>query len=85
MDVYLYTEDLECKEHEISITKASQNIQECCRNCLEILCFKQLLEHSYYCYYYDTSGPFYNLYNNVIESERYYCTLCGKLGCIEPT
>src|SRR5437016_14613644 len=42
LDVYILTKNLECREHEISRTKEPQNIQECCRNCLEILCFKQL-------------------------------------------
>src|SRR6266496_4303422 len=37
--IYLvyYTENLKCSEHEISKTKEPQNIQECCRNCLEII------------------------------------------------
>ncbi|GES81720.1 kinase-like domain-containing protein [Rhizophagus clarus] len=33
LDVYIYTMDLECNEHEISRTKVPQCIQECCRNC----------------------------------------------------
>src|SRR6185369_573462 len=37
LDVYLLTEELECSGHEINGTKVSQNIQECCRNCLIIL------------------------------------------------
>jgi len=74
LDVY-YTMNLECSEHEISRTKESQNIQECCRNCLEILCFKQI-PVNFYSYY--AFGPYYNLYNNMIESEK-YCKLCGKL------
>src|SRR6266542_6057194 len=41
LDVY-YTMNVECSEHEISKTKVPHNIQECCRNCLEILCFKQI-------------------------------------------
>ncbi|CAB4408403.1 unnamed protein product [Rhizophagus irregularis] len=40
----LFTKDLECNEHEISRTKVPQNIQECCRNCLTILYFKQMPE-----------------------------------------
>ncbi|EXX58845.1 Ssk22p [Rhizophagus irregularis DAOM 197198w] len=67
--------DLECNEHEISRTKVPQSIQECCVNCVRILCFKQLNRNiiSYY-------GPDKNiltLYNKVIESEK-YCKLCGK-------
>ena len=72
LDVYLYTKNLECNEHEISKTKEPQNIQECCKNCLKILSFKQLPAGGIYC-----SPLSYNLYNNVIESER-YCKLCGK-------
>src|SRR5581483_3441345 len=74
LDVYIFTKDLECSEHEISRAKVSQNIQECSRNCSEILCFKQLLVDSYAC---GTSSPYYNLYKNMIESEK-YCKLCGK-------
>ncbi|GBC07616.1 hypothetical protein RclHR1_07580004 [Rhizophagus clarus] len=40
LDVYIFTKDLECSEHETR--RAPQNIQECCKNCLEILCFKQI-------------------------------------------
>jgi hypothetical protein len=67
LDVYIFTRNLECSEHEISRTKEPQNIQECCRNCLEILLFKQI--------------PIYSIGNdsiNVIESEK-HCKLCGKL------
>src|SRR6266496_322885 len=37
LDVYIFTKNLECSEHEISRTKEPQTIQECCKNCLEIL------------------------------------------------
>src|SRR6266542_2141421 len=47
LDVYLYTEDLECNEHEIIRTKVSQNIQEF-RNCSTILCFKQISRYYYF-------------------------------------
>src|SRR5581483_4254945 len=72
LDVYIFTKNLECSEHEISRAKIPQNIQECCRNCLEILCFKQLFASSI-----RYSGPYYDLYKNIIESEK-YCKLCGK-------
>ncbi|UZO10437.1 uncharacterized protein OCT59_002019 [Rhizophagus irregularis] len=75
LDVYLFTKDLECNEHEISRTKIPQNIQECCRNCLTILCFKQIPGNYYYRHY--NYLPYVN-YKNVIESEK-YCKLCGKL------
>ncbi|GES81678.1 kinase-like domain-containing protein [Rhizophagus clarus] len=71
LDVYIFTRNLDCSEHEISREKEPQNIQECCRNCLEILCFKQI------------SKPFiYNVcnigsYGNMIKSEV-YCKQCGK-------
>src|SRR6185437_11354203 len=48
LDVYIFTKDLECSEHEISETKVPQNIQECCRNCLEILYFKQIFTDGYF-------------------------------------
>jgi len=73
LDVYLYTEDLECKEHEISITKVSQNIQEF-RNCSTILCFKQISGIYHYNYFSNNRI----LYDNMIESEK-NCKLCGKL------
>ncbi|GES90711.1 kinase-like domain-containing protein [Rhizophagus clarus] len=80
LDVYILTKNLECNEHEISRAKVPQNIQECCRNCLEILCFKQIPVN--YCYnsYNVPSGFYYNLYKNMIESEK-YCKLCGKSFC----
>ncbi|UZO17168.1 uncharacterized protein OCT59_008529 [Rhizophagus irregularis] len=74
LDVYLFTKDLECNEHEISRTKVPQNIQECCRNCLIILYFKQIIWFSF-----PTNHPDLRiLYENVIKSEK-YCKLCGKL------
>jgi hypothetical protein len=73
LDVCFITKDLECSEHEISKTKVTQNIQECCRNCLIILSFKQITGH-YYCRYQGLSTEI----KYVIESER-YCKLCGKL------
>ncbi|GES76546.1 kinase-like domain-containing protein [Rhizophagus clarus] len=66
-----YCKNLECKEHEISSTKVTQNIQECCRNCLEILGFRQMLCRNFI-YEHD------NLCNNVFSCEM-YCKLCGEL------
>ncbi|CAB5128773.1 unnamed protein product [Rhizophagus irregularis] len=74
LDVYIYTMDLECNEHEISKLKVPQSIQECCRNCVRILCFKQI-----YGYISDFGLDENNrtIYNNVIESEK-NCKLCRK-------
>ncbi|UZO03167.1 uncharacterized protein OCT59_023577 [Rhizophagus irregularis] len=72
LDVYLNTKELECNKHEVSRTKVPQNIQECCKNCLTILCFKQIA--GYY-FYLDMSSV---LYKNLIESDK-YCKLCEKL------
>ncbi|CAB4410361.1 unnamed protein product [Rhizophagus irregularis] len=71
LDAY-YAMDLECSEHEIR-TNEPQVIQECCRNCLKVLCFKQMLNYFIFkdCLYED-------LYNSVIEIEKYDCKLCGK-------
>ncbi|UZO13398.1 uncharacterized protein OCT59_004897 [Rhizophagus irregularis] len=66
LDVY-YTMNSECGEHEISMTKVSQSIQECCKNCLRILYFKQISGHN--------NNP--AIYDKVIESEE-CCKLCGK-------
>jgi hypothetical protein len=74
LDLYLFTMNLKCSEHEISKKKEPQIIQECCRNCAEILCFKQIPMYYFYC---KVSSPYYKCYNNVIESEK-YCKLCGK-------
>ncbi|EXX61953.1 Bck1p [Rhizophagus irregularis DAOM 197198w] len=71
LDVYLFAEDLECSEHEINGTKVSRNIQECCRNCLTILVFKQIRS-------YTSESKKIPIYKNVFESEK-YCKLCGKL------
>jgi hypothetical protein len=73
LDVY-YTMNIECSEHEIK-TNEPQNIQECCRNCFEIFCFKQITAYQFS--YIVPYSPYYNLYNNVLESEK-HCKLCGK-------
>uniref|UniRef100_U9TJC3 Uncharacterized protein n=1 Tax=Rhizophagus irregularis (strain DAOM 181602 / DAOM 197198 / MUCL 43194) TaxID=747089 RepID=U9TJC3_RHIID len=76
-DIYLdvhYTMDLECSEHEISRTKIPQSIQECCGNCVRILCFKQT---NGYIIDFNLDENDRTLYNKVIESEQ-NCKLCGK-------
>ncbi|GBC45284.2 kinase-like domain-containing protein [Rhizophagus irregularis DAOM 181602=DAOM 197198] len=71
LDLNLYIENLKCCENERSETYEPQNIQECCRNCLEILYFKQIpVRYSY-------KSKYRNLYENTIESEK-NCRLCGK-------
>jgi hypothetical protein len=74
LDVYIYTMDLECREHEISRTRVPQSIQECCGNCLKILCFKQIIGW-FRSYGLDKNNL--TIYNKVIESEK-DCKLCGK-------
>ncbi|GET64085.1 kinase-like domain-containing protein [Rhizophagus irregularis DAOM 181602=DAOM 197198] len=69
LDIYVLTENLECGEHEISMTKEPQNIQKCCKNCLGIFCFKQI---SNYGTYFSSDS-----FENMIESEK-NCRLCGK-------
>src|SRR6266542_3765460 len=76
LDVYFLTRNLECSEHEMSETKEPQNIQECCRNCMEILCFKQIPIYHLNYNLFST----YNLIRNIFESEK-YCKLCGKSLC----
>ncbi|PKY24293.1 kinase-like protein [Rhizophagus irregularis] len=66
LDVY-YTMNSECSEHEISMTKIPQSIQECCKSCLRIVYFKQI------CGYNNNPA----IYDKVIESEK-FCKLCGK-------
>ncbi|CAB5181191.1 unnamed protein product [Rhizophagus irregularis] len=68
LDVYIYTMDSECSNHEISRTKVPQNIQECCGNCVRILCFKQMVG-----WIDNINKP----YDKLIKSES-YCKLCGK-------
>ncbi|RGB29509.1 kinase-like domain-containing protein, partial [Rhizophagus diaphanus] len=77
LDVYIYTMDLECSEHELSSTKVQQNIQECCGNCVRILCFKQINGFSISDFDLD-KNDLNLLYNKVIENEK-NCKLCGKL------
>ncbi|CAB4418739.1 unnamed protein product [Rhizophagus irregularis] len=74
LDVHYDTMDLECSEHKISRTKIPQSIQECCGNCVRILCFKQIdgLISNFCLDKYDLT-----LYDKVIESEK-NCKLCGK-------
>ncbi|PKY21930.1 kinase-like protein [Rhizophagus irregularis] len=75
LDLYVFTRNLECSEHEISKTREPQNIQECYRNCLDILCFKQIFigdfQVSFSYIEHDIS------LSNIIESEK-DCKLCGK-------
>src|SRR5579859_6221717 len=71
LDVY-YTRNIGCIKHEIDRTKQPQNIQECCRNCLEICLFKQIPMID--CH---NNSSNMSIYSNVIESEK-YCKLCGK-------
>src|SRR5688572_26320919 len=76
LDVYFYNIDFICSEHEISRTKISQSIQECCGNWVRILCFKQINNIcDINCYV--TDKDISTLYNMVIESEK-NCKLCGK-------
>ncbi|EXX56304.1 Sps1p [Rhizophagus irregularis DAOM 197198w] len=82
LDVYIFTRNLKCSEHEIIRTKEPQNIQGCCKNCLEILWFKQIPTNHFSISGFGFSSIFErNLYDilkvNVVESEK-YCKLCGK-------
>jgi hypothetical protein len=74
LDVYIYTMELECSEHEISRTKVPQSIQECCGNCLNVLRFKQI-NGLFSTYRLDENNS--TVYNSVIEDEK-DCNLCGK-------
>jgi hypothetical protein len=77
LDTYLYTKKLECVQHEINKTNEPQNIQECCRNCFEIICFKQIQISTNYFNLLHPTNPYFDLYKNVLESEK-HCKLCGK-------
>ncbi|CAB5213937.1 unnamed protein product [Rhizophagus irregularis] len=77
LDVYIFTRNLECSEHEIIRTKVPQNIQGCCKNCLEILCFKQIPASDFWISSDIGRDLCDILKNNVVESEK-YCKLCGK-------
>ncbi|GBC04090.1 hypothetical protein RclHR1_05500005 [Rhizophagus clarus] len=67
LDVY-YSTNLECVIKHEDMTKVSQVVQECCRNCLKVLCFKQIFES--------------NTDRRSIESEN-YCELCENSICQE--
>ena len=43
LDVYFNTRNSECSEHEIIRTSKPQCVQECCKNCLEILYLNKYL------------------------------------------
>ncbi|CAB4408583.1 unnamed protein product [Rhizophagus irregularis] len=75
LDVFYVNNIIECSEHEISRTKVPQSIQECCGNCVRILCFKQI--NRYNISYGGTNKDISILYKKVIESEK-NCKLCGK-------
>jgi hypothetical protein len=70
LDVY-YTMNSECIEHEIK-TKEPQVIQECCKNCLEVLCFKQIFAYDF------VLSNFWNDCNKIFDNSDKYCKLCGK-------
>jgi hypothetical protein len=76
LDVYIYSMDSECSEHEISKPKVPQCIQECCGNCLRILYFKQI-DNRYINNISRHRDLDIKIFNKVIESER-DCKLCGK-------
>ncbi|PKY36692.1 hypothetical protein RhiirB3_459923 [Rhizophagus irregularis] len=76
LDVYFYNIDFICIEHEISRTKIPQSIQECCGNCVVILCFKQI-DDIYGFSYCIADENISILHNMVIESEK-NCKLCRK-------
>jgi hypothetical protein len=71
LDVYL----LGCNKHKIIGTI---NIEECCRNYLKILFFKQIPVK--YCCHNASDSSYYNSYN-VIKREK-YCNLCEKSLCL---
>ncbi|RGB41557.1 kinase-like domain-containing protein [Rhizophagus diaphanus] len=77
LDVYVYARNLECNEHEISRLKDPQNIQECCKNCLDILYFKQILDEDGV-KNMDILDSYKIARDSILESEK-YCRLCGKL------
>ncbi|UZN99008.1 uncharacterized protein OCT59_000291 [Rhizophagus irregularis] len=73
LDVYIYTMDLECSNHEINRTKVSQNIQEFCGNCERILCFRQIYGYIRSNYGIDND----KVVEKVVGSKQ-DCKLCGK-------
>ncbi|GES97118.1 kinase-like domain-containing protein [Rhizophagus clarus] len=75
LDIYTFTWNLGCNEHEISRIKGLQNIQRCCENCFSILCFEQISVNDFYLN--NSSMTECNIYNNVVENEK-FCKLCGK-------
>ncbi|CAB4446060.1 unnamed protein product [Rhizophagus irregularis] len=73
LDVHILT-NLKCSKHEISMTKKSQNIQECCRNCLGIFFFKQI--PSFVSIEQISVLPASQGHNR--NKNENYCKLCGK-------
>ncbi|GES81675.1 kinase-like domain-containing protein [Rhizophagus clarus] len=76
LDIYIFTRKLESSKYEISKTEEPQNIQECCRNCLGILFFKQMPVDVFYWSNYTIIE--HSLYNNYMVENEKFCKLCGN-------
>ncbi|CAB4431018.1 unnamed protein product [Rhizophagus irregularis] len=80
--------DLGCNKHEISKTKVQQSIQECCRDCLRILSFKQI-EGYFSNGYLDNINDFNNkLFRESLDERTVRrCSDCYRISfeCVEST
>src|SRR6266540_840610 len=74
LDVHIVTKNVQCNKHEVTrnIDFCTQNIQEWCESCSDILYFKQVNSHSRYIREEELK---------IIQSENDWksCKLCGKL------
>ncbi|CAB5186395.1 unnamed protein product [Rhizophagus irregularis] len=74
LDVYISTKDIQCNRHKPrSLDFCTQNIQEWCNSCSEVLYFKQVVTNCRFDGFNDIHGG-----QNFIDSGK-YCKLCGKL------
>ncbi|UZO17318.1 uncharacterized protein OCT59_008676 [Rhizophagus irregularis] len=74
LDIYISTKDTQCNRHRPrSLDFCTQNIQEWCNSCSEVLYFKQVVTNCRFDGFNDIHGG-----QKFIESGK-YCKLCGKL------
>ncbi|UZO21574.1 uncharacterized protein OCT59_013961 [Rhizophagus irregularis] len=70
LDVHIHTENTQCIEHELKNEDCfTQNIQEWCKSCYEILHFNQIFT------------GYYRNFNTTDNNKRIKCKLCGYKSC----
>ncbi|RGB28178.1 hypothetical protein C1646_768124 [Rhizophagus diaphanus] len=76
LDVNISTKDIQCNRYKPrGLAFYTQNIQEWCNSCSEVLYFKQVITN---CRFDTFNEMFFHGKQELIESEK-HCKLCGKL------